>query len=49
MDASAVAHERRSPQQVTHLPPVWDIFLPLAKTPDSRTLVSLPKDTGKLG
>ena len=42
----------RSPQQVTHLPPVWDILLPLAYTPDrrdQRRLVSLPKDTGKVG
>ena len=28
MDTSAVAHERWSPQQVTHLPPVWGILLP---------------------
>ena len=25
-----------SPRQVTHLPPVWDLLLPLASTPDRR-------------
>ena len=25
-----------SPRQVTHVPPVWDILLPLAYTPDRR-------------
>ena len=37
--------------QVKHLPPVWDLLLPLAQTPDRRdhgTLVSLPKDTGNV-
>ena len=37
-----------SPRQVTHLPPVWDLLLPLAKTPDrrdQRLIVSHPKDT----
>ena len=41
-----------SPRHVTHLPPVWDILLPLAYTPDrrdQRLLVSLPKGTGKVG
>ena len=41
-----------SPRQVTHVPPVWDILLPLAYTPDrrdQRILVYLPKDTGKVG
>ena len=49
---SAVARERWSPRQVIHLPPVWDILLPLAYTPgrrDQRLLVSLPKDTDKVG
>ena len=35
-----------SPLQVTHLPSVWDLLLPLAKTPDRRDhrlLVSLPR------
>ena len=38
-----------SPLQVTHLPPMWDILLPLTKTPDrrdQRVLMYLPKDTG---
>ena len=38
-----------SPLQVRHLPPVWDLLLPLAQTPDRRDhrlLVSLPKDMG---
>ena len=37
-----------SPRQVTHLPPVWDLLLPLAYMPDRREqwlLVSHPKDT----
>ena len=37
-----------SPRQVTHLPPVYDILLPLAYTPDrrdQRLLVSHPKYT----
>ena len=41
-----------SPLQVTHLPPVWDLLVPLAYTPDRRDhwrLVSLPKDTAKCG
>ena len=36
--------------QVTHLPPVWDLLLSLAQTPDRRDhrlLVYLPKDSGK--
>ena len=28
MDASAVTHERWSPQQVPHLPPMWDLLFP---------------------
>ena len=43
--------ERRSPQQVTHSPLVWDLLLPLDLTPgrkDQRLLVSLPKDTDKV-
>ena len=39
-------------RQVTHLPPVWDILLILAYTPDrrdQRRLVSHPKDTGNVG
>ena len=35
MDACAVAHERWSPQEGSHLPPVLDILLPLAYTPDT--------------
>ena len=41
-----------SPRQVTHLPPVWGLLLPLTKTParrDQRIIVSLPKDTCKVG
>ena len=41
-----------SRRQVTHLPPVWDLLLPLAQTPDrrdQRLLVSHPKDTGNVG
>ena len=39
-----------SPLQVTHLPPVWDLLLPLASPDrrDHRLLVSLPKDTGNV-
>ena len=36
-----------SPRQVTHLPPVWNILLPLAQTPDrrdQRLLLYHPKD-----
>jgi len=28
--------ELASPLQVTHLPPVWDLLLPQAETPDRR-------------
>ena len=48
MDASVVAHEIWSPQQVTHLPPVCGLLLPLTETPDrkdQRLLVSLQKNT----
>ena len=41
-----------SPVQITHLPPLWDLLLPLAYTPDRRDhrlLVSLPKVTGNCG
>ena len=36
-----------SPRQITHIPPVWDILLPGRRY--QRLLVSLPKDTGKVG
>ena len=53
MDTSVVTHmvDRWSPQQVTHLPPAWDLLLPLAQTPDRRDqqlLLSLLKDTDKV-
>ena len=47
-----LSFSRISESQVTHLPPVWDLLLPLAQTPDRqdhRLLVSLVKDTGKCG
>jgi len=52
--AFKVQREFVSPLQVTHLPPVWDLLLPLAYARredrrDHQLLVSLPKDTGKCG
>ena len=35
-------------RQVTHLPRVWDLLLPRNRR-DQQLLVSLPKDTGKVG
>ena len=49
--AFKVQREFVSPLQITHLPPVWDLLLPLAYTPDRRDhwlLVSLPKDVGEI-
>ena len=43
--------DARSPRQVTHLPPAWDILLPLAESSDrrdQRLIGCQPKDTGKV-
>ena len=37
------------PRQVTHSPPVSDILLLLARTPDRRNQRLQPRDTGNVG
>ena len=39
MDASAAARERRSPQQVTHLPPVWDLYFHIHLVVDTKGFI----------
>ena len=52
----ASIHDYRRDGQPTdkakNLPPVWDLLLPLAQTPDRRDqrfLLSVSTDTGKVG